>query len=260
MNKPSRLLNFGCSITLAAVACLIATVMCRPAAAQTATPSFTISGIVTDANGQGIAAVTMVMVSDVAGTQISFTDQGGNYVFNYAGGVSHSLKLIPSKSGYMFNPLWTAFVSSVGMSGNQTTSFVGTLSSTAPSGQIPILLTQETSLRALALDSVTYTTEPFAVTGLYNFSTDHRTRVSLLAANVELVAGETSSVIAAEAEDSLGHVFPLNIEHFGAVQNYLWLKQVIVKLPDEIANSGEVRVSLKVRGTAGNKVLMNVQP
>lgn len=42
--------------------------------------------------------------------------------------------------------------------------------------------------------------------------------------------------------------------------NFVWLKQVIVKLPQEIANADEVRVSLRVRGIDGNKVLLKVVP
>ncbi len=104
------------------------------------------------------------------------------------------------------------------------------------------------------------TTEPFGIFNIHNFSADQRTRVSLFAVNIELGPGETSSVIEAQAEDQGGHVFPLTVEFFGAVPNFGWLKQVIVKLPNEIANSDEVRVSLKVRGTAGNKVLLKVKP
>jgi hypothetical protein len=200
----------------------------------------------------------MVLLSDVTGTQITFTDQSGNYVFNYAGSVSHSVRITPSKSGYAFEPLWAAFVSSVGLTGNQTASFAGTPSSSPSSEQMPILLTQESSLSALALDSVTMISEPFGITGTNNFSTDQRTRVSLFAVNVELGAGETSSVITAQAEDSVGQIFPLTIEYFGAVPNFGWLKQVVVKLPAEIAGSVEVRVSLKLRGTAGNKAIVKV--
>jgi TolB protein len=223
-------------------------------------PSFTISGVVTNTNGQGIADVTMILISDVADTQIVFTDQSGNYVFNYAAGLSHSLNVTPSKSGYVFNPQAIIFVSSRTLSENRTASFIGTPSSTPPPGQVPILLTRENSLRALALDLVTLTSEPFGVANINNFSTDQRTRVSLFAVNVELGAGETSSVITAQAEDSVGQVFPLAVESFGAVPNFPWLKQVVVKLPDEIANSVEVRVSLKVRGTTGNKVIVKVKP
>ena len=72
--------------------------------------------------------------------------------------------------------------------------------------------------------------------------------------------GETSSVIEAQAEDPGGQIFPLTVEYFGSVPNFAWLKQVIVKLPNEVANSSEIRVSLKVRGTAGNKVIVKLKP
>lgn len=226
----------------------------------TPTPASTISGTVTDGNGQGIGDVTMILESDVAEPQIVFTNQSGNYVFTYTAGLSHSLKVTPSKSGYAFNPQAIAFVSSTSVTGDKIASFTGVQSSTPPSGQVPILLTREDSQRALALDSVTWTTEPFAITNIHNLSSDQRSRVSLFAVNIDLAAGETSSVIEAQAEDSGGQVFPLTIEYFGPVPNFGWLKQVIVKLPNQIANSVEIRVSLKVRGTVGNTVIVKVKP
>jgi len=231
-----------------------------PTPTPSPTPSFTVSGVVTDATSKGIADVAMVLLSDVSGTQITFTDQNGNYVFNYAAGVSHSLIVTPTKTGYSFNPQSIGFVSSGSVSGNQTASFTGTPSSSPPPGQVPILLTQENSLRALALDSVTMMSEPFPITGTYNFSADQRTRVSFFVMNLELGSGESSSVITAQAENSLGQLFPMPLEYFGAVPNFGWLKQVVVKLPDQIANSVEVRVSLSVRGTTGNKVIVKVKP
>jgi hypothetical protein len=228
--------------------------------AGSSSPSSTISGIVTDGNGQGIADVTMILESDVAEPQIVFTNQSGNYVFTYAANLSHSLKVTPSKSGYSFNPLAISFTSSSSVGGDKTASFTGTPTSTPAAGQIPILLTRENSQRAVALDSVTWTSEPFAVTTDRNFSVDQRTRLSLFAVNVELGAGETSSVIQAEAEDPNGQTFPLTIEFFGSVPNFAWLKQVVVKLPNEVANSSEIRISLKVRGTAGNKVIVKLKP
>jgi hypothetical protein len=81
----------------------------------------------------------------------------------------------------------------------------------------------------------------------------------LFAVNVDLGVGETSSVIEAEAEDLNGQIFPLTLEFFGSVPNFGWLKQVVVKLPNEIADRSEIRVSLKVRGTAGNKVIVKLK-
>jgi len=224
--------------------------------------SFTISGSVKDSGGNGIANVTMVLLSDAAGTQIAFTDQNGNYALTYAGGVSHNLRVTPSKPGWIFSPLAVIFVSTSPLFGNIPISFEGTqfpIPVPLPF-QMPFLMTQENSLRALALDSATWVAEPFGVANIHNFSTDQRTRLSLFAANVELGAGETSSIITAQAENSTGQIFPLTLEFFGAVPNFPWLKQIVVKLPDEIANSVEVRVSIKVRDTASNKVLVKVKP
>ena len=221
------------------------------------TPNFTISGTVTEA-GQPLANVAMVLVSDSVEPQITFTDQSGNYVFHFVGGLSHGLNVTPTKSGYVFNPLSIGFVASFGLFGNETASFVGTQSSTPV--QIPILLTRENSKLGVGLDSATLKSEPFGVNNIHNFSTDQRTRVSLFAVNVDLGPGETISAITAQAEDSLGQVFPLTVEALATVPNFTWLKQVVVKLPDEIANKVEVRISIKVRGIASNKVIVKVRP
>ena len=222
--------------------------------------TFTISGAVKDGSDHGIAEVAVILISDVAEPQVALTDGNGDYVFTYAGNLSHNLRVTPSKSGYSFNPLAMVFTSSSSVNGDKTASFTGTPSATPPAGQIPVLLTRADSQHALALDSVTWTIDPFSITNIHNFSADQRTRITLLAVNVELGPGETSSVIEAQAEVSGGQTFPLTVEYFGAVPNFVWLKQIIVKLPAEVANSGEVSVSLKVRGTSGNTVIVKVQP
>ena len=222
--------------------------------------TFTISGAVTDGNNQGIADVTMILESDVAEPQIVFTNQSGNYTFTYAANQSHSLKVTPSKSGFSFNPLAIVFTSSTSVSGDKTASFTGTVSATPPAGQTPILLTHGNSQRALALDSVTWISEPFTINNFHNFSADQRTRLLLFAVNVELGTGETTSVIEAQAEGAGGQIFPLTVEYLGSVPNFNWLKQIIVKLPDQLAGSSEIHVSLRVRGTVGNTVVVKLTP
>ena len=222
--------------------------------------TFTISGAVTNGSGQGIREVAMILQSDVAAPQVVFTDTNGNYLFTYAANLSHNLRVTPSKSGFSFEPLAIIFVSTSGVSGDKTASFTGTTSSTPPAGQTPILLTHENSQRAAALDSVTWLSEPFSVTNIHNFSTDQRTRLSLFAVNVELGPGEAASVIEAEAEDTNGQMFPMTVEFFGSVPGFGWLKQVVMKLPDAVANKSEIRISLKARGVAGNKVTVKLKP
>jgi hypothetical protein len=198
----------------------------------------------------------MILQNDFADTQIVFTNQNGNYLFHYSGG--NGLFVSPSKPGFVFNPLSLGFVSSSFVTGDQTVDFTGTASPVPVA--IPILLDVGTPEHAIAVDSVTMVSEPFTITNTHNFSADQRTRISLLAVNVDLAQGEPLSTIQAQAEDSLGQVFPLTVEFFGAVPGLPWLKQVVVKLPDEMANKVEVRVSLKVRTFTSNKVIIGVDP
>lgn len=115
-------------------------------------------------------------------------------------------------------------------------------------------------MHSLALDSVTWAAEPFSVSNAHNFSTDQRTRISLFAVNLELPQGQPLTVIDVQAETSTGQAFSLPVEYFGAVPNFSWLKQIVVKLPDEIAKSNEANVSVKVGLFVGNKVIVKVKP
>jgi choice-of-anchor B domain-containing protein len=123
----------------------------------------------------------------------------------------------------------------------------------------PQLLTEWNSTRAIALDSVTRTREPFAVESARNFSADGQTRVMLFAANVNLAPGEPQTAVTAQAEDSQNRIYPLAVEYVGAFPGYERVTQVVVILPDELANAGDVSVSLNVRGTPSNKALMKIQ-
>src|SRR6266850_7769069 len=82
----------------------------------------------------------------------------------------------------------------------------------AQAGQKPILISQETSTRAIALESVTQQHEPFSVASPLNFSPDNRTRIRLFAMNLTLAAGEDFSAITAEAEDGGHHFYSLTVE------------------------------------------------
>jgi len=68
------------------------------------------------------------------------------------------------------------------------------------------------------------------------------------------------SIVMAEAEDSQHTVHPLVVEHVGNVPNQSWMAQVSVLLPDNLANAGDVLVSIKVRGLQSNKVLVSIRP
>jgi hypothetical protein len=135
-----------------------------------------------------------------------------------------------------------------------------TLTPTPTPSPAPILLFDENSNRGLALDTVTLLRDPFPVFTLHNLSADGRTRIMLFAMNVDLQPGEDFSIVTAEAEDSQQTIYPLLVEYVGPVPNLNWLTQVNVRLPDNIANAGNVLVSIKLRGVQSNKVLVSIRP
>jgi hypothetical protein len=129
-----------------------------------------------------------------------------------------------------------------------------------PANRTASLLTREDDLtRAVALDSVTMMRDPFPIVTLNNFSADQRTRLVLFAVNLELLPGEDSSAVTVQAEDSSHRIYSLPVEYVGTVPNFDWMTQIVVKLPDEIANAGDVWVSISLRSAASNKALVSVR-
>ena len=123
----------------------------------------------------------------------------------------------------------------------------------------PIIYTEEGSQRALALDSVTRVRDPLSVNNANNFSADQRTRIMLLAGNINLNAGETYSIVSAQGQDAQGGNYPLTVEFVGAVPGYDWLTQIIVRVPDEWTGTGDQWITIKLRGVVSNKVFVTIK-
>lgn len=123
----------------------------------------------------------------------------------------------------------------------------------------PVLMTEANSERAIALESVTFARDPFPLITEHNFSPDRRTRITLFATNVDLLPGENFSAVTAQLEDA-HNSYPLDVEFVGKVPNFEWLTQVIVKLPGAITDTGDVRVSIRLRGTVSNRVIVRIKP
>lgn len=226
--------------------------------AQAVTTYGTVSGQVLDSSGVGMAGVTIAIIGDRTGTQIVQTNASGNYVLSF--GANNRLTVIASKAGFVFSPLSSAFISSSFLTGNWKADFEAVfLPFPLPFYSPPVLLTEENSLRGLALDSITRMRDPFPVVAPHNFSADQRSRIILFAVNAELLQNETASAITVKAESS-SQTYNLPIESTAKVPGYDWLRQIVVKLPDGIGSAGEVSVSITLHNTASNKVLVKVAP
>jgi len=122
-----------------------------------------------------------------------------------------------------------------------------------------VLVTEGNSQRAVALDSVFVTRDPFPIANDFNTSSDHRTRIILFALGLNLAAGETASAVTATAEDSQGTIRPLDVEFVGPPQ-FQGFTQVVLKLNDQITITGDVKIRISLHGEVSNLVLVGVKP
>ncbi|MCA1594712.1 MAG: DUF1800 domain-containing protein, partial [Acidobacteria bacterium] len=121
----------------------------------------------------------------------------------------------------------------------------------------PVLLSEGTgtTTRAVAFESVTHTSEPFAVNSVIPWNADRRTRVMLFAMNLGLLAGEGANAVTADAEDAAHRIYPLKVEFVAQVPEQPWLYSVAVRLGDDMTDSlGDVLVRISIHGMASNRV------
>ena len=123
---------------------------------------------------------------------------------------------------------------------------------------VPCLLTESDTERAVALQSVVFTRDPFTVVTDHNLGTDRRTRIMLFCRNLKLLSGDDPSDVTVVAEDAQQRVIPLTVEFIGQVNGFDWLTQVNVSLPDELQGAGDVRISVRFKGEESNKALVNI--
>jgi len=118
----------------------------------------------------------------------------------------------------------------------------------------PLLLTDEITARAVALDSVTLLREPFSLVNNFNFSSDHRTRIVVFATGIDLQPGESVTV---QLEDSEHRIYPLVVEDIRKVPGFDF-SQITVKLPDSIVLEGDHQITLTLRGVTSNKPVISI--
>jgi glucose/arabinose dehydrogenase len=124
----------------------------------------------------------------------------------------------------------------------------------------PVLISEENSDIAVALDSVLFVRDPFPLNNPGNFFVaDQRTRLMLFGLNLDLLPGEDASALMARAEDASQNVFPLTVEFVGKVPGFDWLSQVVARLPNNTPTNQSIFVSVTLRGKTSNKVRVRVQ-
>jgi uncharacterized protein GlcG (DUF336 family) len=120
------------------------------------------------------------------------------------------------------------------------------------------LVSEETSTRAVAVESVTQTREPFATTSQVSWGSDNRTRIMLFAMGVSLQAGENASAVTADAEDGAHHIYHLTVEYVGVVPEQVWATSIVVRLSDQMADAGDVLIGIGYHGSQSNRVRVGI--
>lgn len=134
--------------------------------------------------------------------------------------------------------------------------FVTPLRSKTVSAQAtaPVLISQETSTRAIAFDSVTQQHEPFAASAPVKFGADNQTRVMLFAMYFNLQPGDTVADVSVTAEDAAHNSYGLPVEFIGSVPDQPWATSIVVRLNDGLEDAGDVLVGITYRGVSSNRV------
>lgn len=135
---------------------------------------------------------------------------------------------------------------------------IGALVSASAQTAPPLLISEPNSTRAIALESVTFETEPFVTTSPHSWNTDRRTRIMLFAVNLTLLPAEDVSSVTADAEDAAHRHYPLLIEYLGPVSGQPWLCALVVRLSDDLGDVGDVLVRISRNGIPSNRVRVGI--
>jgi len=124
----------------------------------------------------------------------------------------------------------------------------------AATNKKPILISQASSTRAVAFESVTMKAEPFPLTATVPFSADTRTRICIFAMDLELLPGEGGNAFTSNVQDTTGKLYPLRVEYVGQVPNFPGITMIVVRLNDELGDAGDVLLRLNLHGVSSNRV------
>ena len=122
----------------------------------------------------------------------------------------------------------------------------------------PVLLTEENTERAIALESVTLQRDPFALTSAIKFGVDQRTRISLFVWGLQLDLGEPLSAITVRGEETSGTAHTLTVESVGDQAGVTGAKQVVVKLPDQVVGT-DLWITVSLHGLTSNRALVKLK-
>lgn len=148
-------------------------------------------------------------------------------------------------------------LSNAGGTGSLGTQPTATL--TIGNDDAPVLLTEELTAQAIALDLVTLTRDPFSLISPFNLSEDQRRRVSLFVWRLGLLPSDTVASVQVVARDDEGRIYELPVEALIPVVTVADVTQVVVRLPDNVIGAPRsLWVKVTLRGPGTNEAFIKI--
>jgi CSLREA domain-containing protein len=123
----------------------------------------------------------------------------------------------------------------------------------------PLLLTEELTDHAIALDLVNLTRDPFSLLNPFNLSDDQRRRVSLFVWRLGLLPSDTVTSVEVVARDDEGRIYDLPVEALVPADTVADVTQVVVRLPDSVIGAPrDLRVKVTLRGPGTNEAFIKI--
>ena len=119
-----------------------------------------------------------------------------------------------------------------------------------------ILISQETSTRAIAIDSVTQRREPFNLTSEVAWGNDSRTRILVFAMGLD--GNASLSDLTASAQDGSNQTYSLPVEYVGPIPNQEWVTSIVLRLDDQMNDLGDVLIGISYKGNKTNRVRVGI--
>src|SRR5262249_39895517 len=124
----------------------------------------------------------------------------------------------------------------------------------------PVLLTEDLTNHAIALDLVNLTRDPFSLLSEFNMSGDEkRRRVSLFVWRLAILPSDTGASLTVVARDDEGRTYDLPVEAFSPVVGVDNVTQVVVRLPDAVIGAPrDLFVKVTLRGPSTNEAIIKI--
>lgn len=119
-----------------------------------------------------------------------------------------------------------------------------------------ILISDESSTRAVAVHSVTLQREPFNPTSQMSWGNDSRTRIMLFAMGLD--RNSPPGDVSATAQDGANRIYNLSVEYLGPVPEQDWVTAVVLRLDDQMNDPGDVLIGITYKGVASNRVRVGI--